>query len=48
LQSLSRGEKVAPISFRAGDFWQEMAGDFNVIAADANRRNEAVAEEVKS
>lgn len=48
LQALSRGEKVAPISFRAGDFWQEMAGDFNVVAADANRRNEAAAEEVNS
>jgi hypothetical protein len=46
LQALSRGEKVAPISFRAGDFWQEMAGDFNVVAADANRRKETATEEV--
>ena len=38
LQSLSRGETVAPIAFRAGDFWQELAGDFNVIAAELNRR----------
>ena len=48
LQALSRGESVAPISFRAGDFWQEMAGDFNVVAVEANRRNEGVAEEVNS
>jgi hypothetical protein len=38
LQALSRGETVAPIAFRAGDFWQELAGDFNVIAAELNRR----------
>jgi len=41
LQSLSRGETVAPIAFRAGDFWQELAGDFNVIAAELNRRRAA-------
>jgi|SRR5436190_2377637 len=48
LQALSRGDIVAPISFRAGDFWQEMAGDFNVIAAEVNRHNEATTDNVNS
>jgi hypothetical protein len=48
LQSLSRGDAVEPISFRAGDFWQEMAGDFNVIAAELNRQRKATADEAIS
>jgi len=36
LHALSRGEMVAPIRFREGDFWQELAGDFNVIATELN------------
>jgi hypothetical protein len=43
LQALSRGDAVPPISFRAGDFWQELAGDFNVVAAELNRRRAAAA-----
>ena len=45
LQALSRGEPVTPIRFREGDFWQELAGDFNVISAELAQyraQNEAV------
>ena len=41
LQALSRGETVAPIRFREGDYWQELAGDFNTIAAEMNRHRAA-------
>jgi len=37
LNALSRGETVPPIRFRDGDCWQELAGDFNVVAAELNR-----------
>jgi hypothetical protein len=37
LQALSRGEPVTPIRFRDGDFWQELAGDFNVVAAELSQ-----------
>ena len=37
LQALSRGEPVTPIRFREGDFWQELAGDFNVVAAELSQ-----------
>jgi hypothetical protein len=37
LQALSRGEPVTPIRFREGDFWQELAGDFNVIATELSQ-----------
>ena len=45
LQALSRGEPVTPIRFREGDYWQELAGDFNVISAELSQyraQNEAV------
>jgi len=46
LQALSRGKFVSPIRFREGDFWQELAGDFNVVAAElARRRGKASDEE---
>jgi hypothetical protein len=32
LQALNRGETVKPIAFRDGDFWQELAGEFNEAA----------------
>jgi hypothetical protein len=38
LQALSRGACVPPIRFREGDFWQELAGDFNVVAAELAQR----------
>ena len=37
LQALGRGDFVAPIRFREGDYWQELAGDFNVISAELTR-----------
>jgi len=37
LQALSRGEPVTPIRLREGDFWQELAGDFNVVAAELSQ-----------
>jgi hypothetical protein len=38
LHALSRGEVVPPVRFREGDYWQELAGDLNVVAAELNRR----------
>ena len=32
LKALARGESIAPISFREGDFWQELATDLNAVA----------------
>lgn len=31
MQALGRGEQVKPIEFREGDFWQELAADFNRV-----------------
>jgi hypothetical protein len=45
LQALSRGETVQPIRFRKSDFWQELAGDFNVVATELVRRREALSTE---
>jgi len=49
VKALSHGENVSPIRFREGDFWQELAGDFNLVAAELARRraeqaNQAVTE----
>jgi hypothetical protein len=30
---MARGEKQPPLHFRDGDFWQELAADFNAAAA---------------
>jgi hypothetical protein len=38
MQDLGRGEEVSPIRFRTGDYWQELAGDFNIISAELGRR----------
>ena len=43
MQSLGRGEQVEPIRFREGDYWQELAGDFNVIAAELTRLRQSAA-----
>ena len=37
LRELARGEKVEPIRFREGDFWQEIAEEFNAVAARFER-----------
>ncbi len=31
---LADGQEVAPISFRGGDYWSELAGEFNRISAE--------------
>jgi len=33
MRALARGEEVEPIRFRDGDFWQELAEEFNTVAA---------------
>jgi hypothetical protein len=37
LRALARGEHVAPISFREGDFWPEFALEFNTLLARVQR-----------
>lgn len=32
MKALVRGEKVQPIHFRDGDFWHDLADDFNILA----------------
>lgn len=41
LHALSRGERVPPIRFRDGDFWQELAGDLNVVSAELGRQEDS-------
>lgn len=43
MQQLAKGEKVAPITFRQGDFWKEFADDFNRIAARMEKAQRAAA-----
>ena len=33
LRELAQGKPVAAVQFRQGDFWQELADDFNTVAA---------------
>ncbi|MBN2291911.1 MAG: hypothetical protein JXM70_05765 [Pirellulales bacterium] len=33
MRALAAGEEVKPIRFREGDFWQDLAKDFNAVAA---------------
>jgi hypothetical protein len=37
MRALARGEHVAPISFRDGDFWPEFAQEFNTLLARFQR-----------
>jgi len=41
LQALNRGEPIKPIAFRDGDFWQELAAEFNQFAEELNRLRSA-------
>jgi hypothetical protein len=43
LRALSRGEDVAPLEFREGDFWREFADEFNIIAERMHRLNKSAA-----
>lgn len=38
LKSLGRGEAVSAVKFREKDFWQDLAADLNVVAAELDRR----------
>jgi hypothetical protein len=41
LRALAKGEEVAPLKFREGDFWQDFAKEFNAVAERMNKLNEA-------
>ena len=41
LKALARGEEVAPLAFREGDFWQEFAQEFNTLADRMHKLNRA-------
>ncbi len=38
MRALGRGEEVQPIHFRDGDFWNELADDFNAMLARVEDR----------
>jgi len=48
LSALRRGERVPPVRFREGDYWQELAGDFNIVAAELNRQRETAPEDASA
>ena len=41
MRALARGDEVAPLEFREGDFWQDFAQEFNVIAERMQKLNKA-------
>ena len=43
LNALGRGEEVAPLEFRTGDFWQGIADEFNTVAQRMHKLNQAAA-----
>ncbi len=43
MRELARGEHVDPISFRDGDFWPEIAQEFNALLACTQRGGAAAA-----
>jgi hypothetical protein len=43
MRALAAGEQVAPLHFRDGDFWHDLAADFNAAAARVQARDEALA-----
>ena len=47
LRALAMGETVPPMKFRDGDFWQEFATEFNVVAAQINRLRDESAQETE-
>lgn len=40
MRKLARGERVEPIRFRKGDFWQDFADEFNAVAASMQALSE--------
>ena len=41
MQALAMGETVPPLTFRAGDYWQDLAGDFNAVLVRVKHLDEA-------
>jgi hypothetical protein len=39
LKSLGQGETITPVQFRQRDFWQDLAGDLNAVAAKLDSRS---------
>ena len=47
MRRLANGERVEPIRFRKGDFWQEFADEFNAVAALVQSRGPASQEDTR-
>jgi hypothetical protein len=47
MRKLARGEEVEPLRFRRGDFWHQIAEEFNAVAAriESERRQHAADED---
>lgn len=45
LRALARGEEVAPLEFREGDFWQDFAQEFNTVAELMHKLNQNASRE---
>lgn len=43
MRAVAQGEPAEPVSFRAGDFWQEIAEEYNVILEKLSAAQEAAA-----
>jgi hypothetical protein len=48
MRDLGRGEQVEPLRFRDGDFWQEMAAEFNAVLQRVERQRDEGAEDEQS
>jgi hypothetical protein len=44
MRDLGNGDHVRPLQFRDGDFWQELAGEFNAVVKRVNREQGDVKE----
>ena len=47
MRELAAGKDVKPIRFRQGDFWQDLAEDFNAVARRVNETKTQAEEETK-
>lgn len=41
MQQLARGERIAPINVRKGDFWNDFVKDFNALVEAIEKRSES-------
>lgn len=48
MRALARGEHVAPIEFRDGDFWQDFAEEFNQVVVRVQGAESVPADEVQT